>query len=551
MEEQAISIVQKILMREMDVLKRVWMFRAKDVSVDYLINMDMGSYRSTLRRSAPVLWGLLVACVQSERAMDENLIKSPETLCTVVAFQLAKQHSANANLFAARFSIYLWSCGTPRAVVDILAKFGLSLSFFSIRECLDNLSKACLASTINAVRRPGVAFGMGYDNLNISTSTHAEQYLHARPKIENLTMHTIYIMKNATFVEMQASPMDVHAQRAPLLTLSDLSPKPLVIARINHQFNVQIIQILLEHPAFNHLGPDDKAAIAQYKDVRRPMVHSRTEEFPLPVAEIDESTTEGNHQNLEDMRLGDLTPYLQGTPFVGMPDYFHVMNWLLMILSVYRGSTIDDGSLATYINLLGLNRLGSAKPDHHLLERLVLQVYKGHILAAWVQISGFHAIEEFAASKPDRNLLSQLGERIAHRYIGAPSKTAFRTSADDPTTTDEIFRQCVLFNRDAAIYLELKNAIQLGDFGRVEDLIPTMICIFCGGGSPNYANELLHLLQNLKYSWLPTFADMVRDNILVNISGRHNSYMPVDMNQEHHIRLLKVCLNGHWQDGIT
>ncbi|KAF9511074.1 hypothetical protein BS47DRAFT_1299423, partial [Hydnum rufescens UP504] len=148
-------------------------------------------------------------------------------------------------------------------------------------------------------------------------------------------------------------------------------------------------------------------------------------------------------------------------------------------------------------------------PDHHLLEHLILQVYKGHILVAWVLTSGFSSIEAFVESRPSAERLHELGVEITQQYIGASQEAAFQVHTDDPGSMDDIFQQCVLFNRDAAIYFEVKNACQVGDFGQVEDLIPNMICIFHGGCCPNYANELLHLLQNLKYSWSPSFANMV------------------------------------------
>ncbi|KAF9516885.1 hypothetical protein BS47DRAFT_1268293, partial [Hydnum rufescens UP504] len=80
---------------------------------------------------------------------------------------------------------------------------------------------------------------------------------------------------------------------------------------------------------------------------------------------------------------------------------FHVqLNWLLMMLRTYRGSSVDNGTLSKYIDLLGLKRLNNAKPDHHLLECLILQVYEGQIQACWIQVCGFESLEAFAASKP-------------------------------------------------------------------------------------------------------------------------------------------------------
>jgi hypothetical protein len=54
--------------------------------------------------------------------------------------------------------------------------------------------------------------------------------------------------------------------------------------------------------------------------------------------------------------------------------------------------------------------------------------------------------------------------------------------------------------------LELVNAISAGDFGRIEDILPDLACIFRGAGSNNYSTEILHLIFNLKEVWTPEFA---------------------------------------------
>jgi hypothetical protein len=38
-------------------------------------------------------------------------------------------------------------------------------------------------------------------------------------------------------------------------------------------------------------------------------------------------------------------------------------------------------------------------------------------------------------------------------------------------------------------------------------------------------------------------SDIMRDNALVNLTGLEGHCMPVDLNIEHHIKFLKVCLS--------
>ena len=475
----------------------------------------------------------------------------------------------------------MWACSCPRTIIDVLTQLGLCPSFPSIHNTLETLSKSALKATIAAISGQGVAWLNGYDNLNASTSIHAtQQYLGSRPKVENFTARTVYIAKNSTKDAMDAAVFDAHSRNAPTVTLGDLRPSLESIARIQHQYAAQIVEILLASGPFLSLT-SQRASIIDYRDVRRPTTHEKTIQFPLTVVEIDESTIEGNRENLEEMmqlleftpeqaselkiptsgdqmtcsrirssaeeREADRSPYHRGTVWVPIPGGFHVMlNWLRMMLKVYRGSPADNGALARYIDVLDLKRLRNSEPDHFLLERLIREVYYGHVLACWVEVSGFPTLEAFRASKPSHETLRRLAVSIVDKFIGAPSEASFLSDDQDPASTDETFRSACLFNRDAAIYFEMKSATKRGDFGRIEDLLPLLVCGFRGGGCTKYAHEMLHLLQNLKYSWPQPFANMVRDNFFVNTTGRPLGYKEMDKNQEHAIRTYKVRIpNWH------
>jgi hypothetical protein len=312
----------------------------------------------------------------------------------------------------------------------------------------------------------------GYDNLNALTSIHAAQkYLGSRPKVENFTARTIYIAKNASKDAMDSEVFDAHSRSAPTVTLGDLRPSFDAVPRIQHQFAAQMVDILFASNPFSSMATQ-QADILDHKDICRPVTHEKTKQFPLTVVEIDESTTEGNRENLEEMtrllqftpeeisrlkiptsgdqmtcsrirssaeeREADRSPYHRGTVWVPVPGFFHVMlNWLRGMLKVHRGSPADDGTLARYIDVLGLKRLHNPEPDHFLLERLIREAYYGHILACWVKVSGFLTLEAFGASKPSHSTLRRLATTIVEKFIGAPSEASFLTDETDPMSTDE------------------------------------------------------------------------------------------------------------------
>ncbi|KAH9169150.1 hypothetical protein EDB89DRAFT_1854832, partial [Lactarius sanguifluus] len=71
---------------------------------------------------------------------------------------------------------------------------------------------------------------------------------------------------------------------------------------------------------------------------------------------------------------------------------------------------------------------------------------------------------------------------------------------------DIVHNNIVLLTRDLLYMTELIDAIATGDFGRVEDILPTLVCMFRGSGSNNYLMEILHLIFNIKEVWTPAFA---------------------------------------------
>ena len=90
------------------------------------------------------------------------------------------------------------------------------------------------------------------------------------------------------------------------------------------------------------------------------------------------------------------------------------------------------------------------------------------------------------------------------------TKTSTNSDSDDEvehtSPVDSIYENTVLLTRDLLYVIELTDAIATGDFGRIEDILPDIACIFRGAGSNNYSTEILHLIFNIKEVWTPEFA---------------------------------------------
>ena len=76
-----------------------------------------------------------------------------------------------------------------------------------------------------------------------------------------------------------------------------------------------------------------------------------------------------------------------------------------------------------------------------------------------------------------------------------------------PNIQDDVVHENVVRLTSDLLYVaELINAISSGDFGRIEDILPDLACMFRGAGSNNYSTEILHFLFNIKEVWTPEFA---------------------------------------------
>jgi hypothetical protein len=71
---------------------------------------------------------------------------------------------------------------------------------------------------------------------------------------------------------------------------------------------------------------------------------------------------------------------------------------------------------------------------------------------------------------------------------------------------DTVHANTVVLTRDLLYVTELLHAVSSGDFGRIEDILPDLACMFRGAGSNNYSMEILHLLFNIKEVWTTEFA---------------------------------------------
>jgi len=449
-----------------------------------------------------------------------------------------------------------WASGASRRTIDIYHQSGNSVSYPSIASIIESLAETSLEEARKIVRtRP---HALAYDNINLSTSIFVEQTTNTPNKVQSGTFPIVYELFNANPDDMKLEPMISRLKNSSPLKMTDLRLRKETLESFNIQSSINIVEILFKyakgfeylknHPLFKH--PERRVLPKGHK----------TKFYCLRANTIEEASIQGNilvHDNIyrdqlkidpddpilntqaiptindqltnarirgaQVMRAQDVSNYERRLIFQISFGLFHlVMNFIWGLLQNHRGTINDLGSLSHFFVVLEKTRLGGEHPDYHTLLSALTQIVEGLLLNAWRTECGLASLGDYAASKPSPEDVLQKANTILKKYAtpeckqeyaGDPPKehdnhlpSSSTTAPESNSKPDNVHANVVLLTRDLLYVIELVNSISAGDFGRVEDILPDLACMFRGAGSNNYSTEILHLLFNMKEIWTPEFA---------------------------------------------
>ncbi|KAK0434248.1 hypothetical protein EV421DRAFT_1909559 [Armillaria borealis] len=584
----AVSIVTDCVYDEMEQAKPYFRMSTDEVTPEFLVTWNIRDALSPLNmaRLFPTWSKIIEAATQSKNA-EKNRHRSSELGCKIVTAQVLHLRSVNCCKLQSMFGLFAWAHGASRQVMEFLSHCSLSTSFTGTFNLLKSLADKGIERG-----RYIVAFiphALGYDNINLSTSIFVEQTgSESSPsKVQSGTFSVIYELHGVRDRNhMLLSPILSRLHVATPFTMAELRPTAQQRSLYMHQASVSIVRTLLQYsPAFSSYEKNQ----SQLANIPwRPLPSNlRTKFYPLRVSTI-EASVQGNLRVHDDIyitqlkrkpsemntyaiplfadqltnsrcrgcivaRAGDLMPWLKRQVFqLGMGLFHLQMNLAWCILNKHRYANGQVGE----------------KPDYHTLTAALAQIHHGLLLDAWRVKSGKPSLAVFAQSNPAPADLLKIAREILLdcacpadvplKESGPPGNDDNEGSipsdlddSDDDTVpqqtatnvpqdeSDPVHQnvQCLL--RDLLYFEELTQAISSGDFGRLEDILPDLAALFRGSGSNNYSTEILHLLYNLKKVWTPEFADIMRDNHIINVAGLPGHFMPMDLNIEHLIGYLK------------
>ncbi|KIJ11047.1 hypothetical protein PAXINDRAFT_157442 [Paxillus involutus ATCC 200175] len=270
---------------------------------------------------------------------------------------------------------------------------------------------------------------------------------------------------------------------------------------IKNQFIHHILQMLLNSPDFaDYVDCDD----VHFKPP--PTVHHLpyspdhiVKQHILRTIDQEEASYEGNDKAMEGYRYEDFNSFNQ-------MDY------------TYLGIAATIGSLQQASDILqwkGLHKTEMKGPFWHHLHEALHHIGEAHFWATWLAISGTSQLSQLKNKSPAK--LHVLAIKLEQ---------------------DAVLTQWIMFNCDVLSYIELNTAMKCSDVGCMEDMLPTLLFRFVGGGNSKYTIEVLELMHGLKpevikgYCWL------------INCSSKPDGLTPVNKGQEQNIGDIKVTYHS-------
>jgi hypothetical protein len=181
--------------------------------------------------------------------------------------------------------------------------------------------------------------------------------------------------------------------------------------------------------------------------------------------------------------------------------WFHlVMAFANSLHKQYLGTSAGIGGLRQAFDVLkrkGLISQSTKGPFWHNLDEALHHISEAHFRAAWLDVGNVKNLGDLKTKSPQA--LKDLAEKLIQDH--ASREALNKVDCMEAGKQDQIFRQWTMWNMDILPYLALRTAIKSGDVGRIEDLLPTLLFRFAGGGNPKYAIEMLELFQGLQREW--------------------------------------------------
>ncbi|KAJ6601568.1 hypothetical protein B0H10DRAFT_2082155 [Mycena sp. CBHHK59/15] len=387
-----------------------------------------------------------------------------------------------------------------------------------------------------------------YDNINMMVRV-AEQILGRKNAQENGTCATIIPLHDAKPEHLLTSTLDTSVLSAPPLRIEDL-----LLNEAELDFHTKNMKWQKDLDAMQPVSPN-------IITVHKTPIH------PLPSMEIDENSITGNIEYLKYIKIiaGDqltiarqrsiLTCSHAWRNIVLMPGLFHAKiadshGMLETHFGKANAGTRSPGSLGfhnTVLDRLPIT-LTSLPPFRTCRDLIMVSLY-ARVLHCLLLVAGKDSLDDYTSSVnswavivghaqalysrfADPDVVQELreqripDERKRDADAAAAKKGASKgTKADDPLPHVK--------KGDMVLKTRFYSSATRGDSGRVVNILRLWVFSYRGSGRSKYAHEMLHLLHNLISVWTKELRHVILQNWLLNPTGKPNSFVEIDLVQEH------------------
>ncbi|KAJ3574266.1 hypothetical protein NP233_g1885 [Leucocoprinus birnbaumii] len=242
-----------------------------------------------------------------------------------------------------------------------------------------------------------------------------------------------------------------------------------------------------------------------------------------------------------------------------------------------EGNPSNPGSLSFHNTRL--HRLPitlSSPPPFRVCRDLVFVSLYARVLHCLLLVSGETSLDEYVEHFTSWDTLVSHAEAIVEKYINPGTVTdlqyhrqqaeqnASESGSPPMKEGDMVYEAALCFMRDALLSREFTDSVKAGDSGRILLCLKMWALSYRGSGRTKYAYEMLHVIHNLEVvypeglrlvlvyyikarSWerLTQFSGIVLNNWLANPSGKPNSFVELDLVQEHLNYWIKVFYKAH------
>ncbi|KAH7906548.1 hypothetical protein BJ138DRAFT_1137935 [Hygrophoropsis aurantiaca] len=593
----AVSHIQRTVRSEARTITKLGFLRSRDRPIDahFFLSFDLTKIYDRLREVAGVATSIFKAFSTPPRHLkDPNTVPlasqvKQQVVVSSMTLQSLGQYSRSNSWYRKVMALYFYATGAQRQTISVASHIGLSESYSSIlwrpgtlRALSDSMRDMARTIAENGL------FGVVYDNINMMLRV-GEQVIGRNNTQENGTCATIWPLWKAREKDLQVVGFTNSFNTAAPLSAQDIVLSSIESSLFRDCLIHTILRIIVDHggPKFKTFHKDLERTQPSTED--KIELH-KTELHPLPAMHIDESTIVGNGEVveavLEELRVKDtgkhanLAKVFAGDQLsiarlrtlanirAGQEGGFAGFGWGIWLPGLFHAKIADmhgffvthwgkpnagnrnPGSLSFHNTRLHRNPITlTSLPPFQTCRDIVFVSLYARVLHCLLLVSKKASLKDYTSSVDSWETLKDHATDV---YTDAEVVSDLRwkrrkARMKDPNAKagDMVYENAVLYLRDALISREFTDAVKAGDSGRVVLVLKVWALSYRGSGRTKYAHEMLHLIHNLTHVWPKPVRSIVLNNWLLNPSGKRNSFVEVDLVQEHMNYWIKNIYKAH------